>query len=753
MKAGGVSLLLCLAAAAGCSKRSSQPAVQEAASEYIDSRRCAGCHVEIAQSYRQTGMGRSFYRASEAGLNVEDFTRKNSFYHTPSDRHYEMVRRGSQFFLTRHQAGYGGKRTNSVEKEIHYVLGSGNHARSYLTRTPQNRLIELPVGWYAEDGGTWAMSPGYDRSDHLDFRRPVGYSCMFCHNGYPQVKPGQDAAGADAIYPDQLPEGIDCQRCHGPGRQHVEAAQSSQSPEKIRAAVINPARLTPERQLELCMQCHLETTTFPLPNAIQRFNRGTFSYRAGEPLSDYVLHFDHAKGTGREDKFEIAGSAYRLRQSACFQQSNGALRCTTCHDPHRVPRGEAAVQHYKTVCQSCHKNSHAPSPDCASCHMPKRRTEDVVHVAMTDHRIQRRPAAEALAPRNERHEIEGVSYRGEVTLYYPKELPSSPERDLYLAVAQVAQKSNMKAGIPQLEAALAKHKPASPEFYFELAQAYEKSDRRSEAIATYQHALERDPAFVPALRSLGAVLLQSGEASRAIQVLERVRTFAPGDAVARNELSKAYQQAGRLRDAITEAQEAVRLDPDLTGAHYALGNLFNQAGEPSQSEQAYREAIRIQPDFAEAHNDLANLLTTRQDFKQADYHFGVAIGLSPKQAAIRYNYGVSLGARGQFDEARQQFERAVALAPAMAEAHVSLGDLRGRRGDWQAAVRHYQSALQARADFGPALLGMGMAKGAMGDFEGARGFLSRAAASNFPGVREEATDLLGSLDQQLRRGR
>jgi predicted CXXCH cytochrome family protein len=748
MKAGGIALLFCIAAAGGCSRRQPPTGPAETASEYIDSRVCSGCHAEIAKSYRQTGMGRSFYRATPASLNVEDFGRSNTFEHKLSDRRYQMARRGDRFFLRRSQPGYSGKETNVVDKEIHYVLGSGNHARSYLSRTPENRLIELPVGWYAEKGGSWAMSPGYDRADHLDFRRPIGYSCMFCHNGYPQMQPGQDAAGADAIYPDELPEGIDCQRCHGPGKAHVEAVQSSQPKEKIRAAIVNPARLTPERQIEVCMQCHLETTTFPLPNAIQRFDRGTFSYRPGEPLSNYILQFDHARGTGHDGKFEIASSAYRLRQSACFLKSDGALRCTTCHDPHRVPRGAEAVQHYKAVCQSCHKSAHEPSPDCASCHMPKRRTEDVVHVAMTDHKIQRRPPAGALAPRAERHDIEGVSYQGEVTLYYPSSLPSSPERDLYLATAQVAQKSNLKAGIPQLEAALAKHKPANPEFYFELAQAYEKSGRRNDAIAAYQRAVQVDGRFVPALRSLGAVLLQSGRPAQAIEILERARTAAPRDAMARNELGKAYQQAGRLPEAIAELREAVRLDPDLTAAHYTLGTVFSQSGDAAQGEQAWREAIRIQPDFAEAHNDLANLLTGRQQFAEADYHFELAAKLSPGQAAIRYNYGVSLAVRGRFDEAQRQFARAVALAPAMAEAHVSLGDLRGRAGDWRGAIRHYENALQARADFGPALLGMGMARGAMGDFAGARSFLSRAAASPVPGVREEAADLLRSLDQQ-----
>ena len=49
----------------------------------------------------------------------------------------------------------------------------------------------------------------------------------------------------------------------------------------------------------------------------------------GRPLADYFMYFDHAKGSGHDDKFEIAGAPYRLRQSACFQRRQ--MTCLTCH--------------------------------------------------------------------------------------------------------------------------------------------------------------------------------------------------------------------------------------------------------------------------------------------------------------------------------------------------------------------------------------------------------------------------------------
>ena len=224
--------------------------------------------------------------------------------------------------------------------------------RSYLSRTSRNTLIELPLAWYAEKGGYWAMNPGYDRPDHRDLGRLIGYECMFCHNGYPQV-PAGNADGDPAF--SSVPEGIDCQRCHGPGAKHVRLARDRTARTgDVRAAIVNPARLTKERQMEVCMQCHLETTSFSLPHSLVRYERGPFSYRPGEPLADFMLHFDEAPGSGQDDRFEIAGAAYRLRRSECFQKSEGALQCTTCHNPHEVLRPEEAARHYTTVCRQCH---------------------------------------------------------------------------------------------------------------------------------------------------------------------------------------------------------------------------------------------------------------------------------------------------------------------------------------------------------------------------------------------------------------
>lgn len=675
-------VLLCPALAAPAAPGGGQTAV------------CASCHRDKWETYRRTGMGRSFYRPAPQNM-VEDFNSGNTYYHGPSESWFTMLQRGGEYFQRRHQLDSLGREVNVVEKRIDFVMGSGNHARAYLHRTPAGEIVELPLGWYAEKGGSYAMSPGYDRADHDGFRRRISYDCMFCHNAYPLIPAGHDQPLARPVYSDPLPEGIDCQRCHGSGARHMSLASSGAGRAQVRAAIVNPARLSPEHQMEICMVCHLEPTSFPLPNALLRYNRGPFFFRPGEPMGDYLLTFDHAPGTGRDDKFEIVNAAYRLRRSACFLRSGGKLLCTTCHNPHDIPRGAAAALHYDRACRQCHAatSAHNQQQDCAACHMPKRRTEDVVHSLATDHLIQRRrPAGDLLAERAERHETGALAYRGRVVLYYPGALPPIPENELYLAAAQVKQNSNLAAGVAQLATAIEKHRPQRAEFYLDLAEALERSGRLKEALPVYRAAASRNPKFAPALQRLGSALRRSGQNAESVAMLERAAALGPNDARTWHELGQSYRVLGRSGDARAAIGKAVERDPELPEAHNNLGVLWLAQGATARAEAAFREAVRIRPDYADARSNLANLLAGARRFVEAREHFEAALRRRPGDAATRYRYAMLLGRTGHYDSARRELEDVLRADPDFADAHLALGAALASSGDAAGAAAHLRQA-------------------------------------------------------------
>ena len=696
------------------------PAGVHSGNGYVDSKQCATCHGEIAASYARTGMAQSFYKPASANT-IEDYAGTPEYYHALSDSYYAMTIRNGQYFQRRWQVDGGGNQINVEELKIDYVMGSGNHARSYLHRTERGMLIELPLGWYPDHGGEWRMAPGSD-TPHPQTRRFISYKCMFCHNGYPNIPAANQEPGSDPVFSGELPLGIDCQRCHGPGSEHVRTSG--------RASMVNPAKLDRERRMEVCMQCHLETTSGRIPAVLQRFDRATFSYLPGQPLGDFAISFDHAPGTGHDGKFEAVSSVYRLRQSRCFRESAGKLECGTCHDPHRIPRGGEALREYSRACLGCHTAPHpariaATAADCITCHMPKRRVDDAPHVIMTDHLIQRRAPADALVEFAERPAEE---YHGEVVPYYPSPLPDTPRNALYRAVAQVGLANNLAAGLPDLARLVGEIKPPEAEFYMVLGDGWKGAGEPGKAAAAYRQALAREPASARALRALAQV-----DSAHAEQLLVRVVEVAPDDA-------ESWFRYGVLTSSAERIQKAIALDPWLPDQSRRLA-------EVTHEERALKDALRTDP-FDDAAWDLGGrIMAEKGDFAAAFFDFQRAIKLRPSSLYF-YDYALALVRADRFDDAQNEAAMAVRADAGLAEAHELLAGLYARKQQLPDAAREYAAVLALKPDLARVQLRLGMVLAAEGDKEGAAAHLREALAGGDAVVARQAAQALREMGIQ-----
>jgi hypothetical protein len=561
-----------LSAVAACRK-----VAPPAANAYADSRQCQSCHADVYRKYQSAGMAHSFGAASVDGIPDGAVT------HAASGRRYEV--RG----LVQRRA------EPAMELTATHVVGSGRHARTYLHRAANGEFTELPLTWYPQEK-RWELSPGFDQDTPPDFTRRIDGRCLFCHSAF----------GAQ-------PQAIDCQRCHGPGEAHV----------KRTGPIVNPAKLPPERQLDVCMQCHLETTSAELPSTIVRFDREMNSYRPGEPLTEYAVHFDKAIGS---DRFEIAGHAYRLRQSACFLKSEGRLTCTTCHDPHS---GIAKT----ATCVGCH----APheKPDCASCHMPKRRTEDAVHVTMTDHKIQRRPRAGQVS-----------RAAGEPIPYFPL---SPRDRDIYQGAALILGGWDRQRGIERLERYAdlpAKARSVLGEGYFAEGQ-FAKASKTLTSPYNLAQSLEREGRTDEARRllvglsspeaanALGHLSMKAGQSNEAVSHYRRSILARALNPEAYGGLALALAAAGQIPEALDAARQAVALDANDPRARYNLAKLLQETGAAEPALRAFRQAIRLQPGFVEAHLALGQALGDAGRLAAAVAEFREVLKLDPNHAEAR----------------------------------------------------------------------------------------------------------------------
>ncbi len=598
-----------------------QPTLALTRDGYIPDQKCAACHRDIYRSYSKVGMAKSFYKPSSNNI-IEDYV-NNKFYHEPSNRHYEMINDDGQFSMRRYQLDENGRHINEILQQIDWVIGSGAASRGYLYQTESGELFEIPIVWYTQEQ-SWGMAPGYDNEDHDGITRSITLSCMFCHNAYPDVPRGSDRYGQSHVFPKIMPQGIGCQRCHGPGGKHALLAEDfNVTDEEVFGAIVNPAKLSPELRDDVCYQCHLQPTS-KLTSFATRFGRDIYSYRPGQPLDEYLVHFDFDDGKNVKDRFQIDHHPYRLRQSRCYIQSDGQMSCLTCHDPHRkVPQADQAA-FYREKCFGCHElddcrldemASDRPgvaADDCVTCHMPQRRTQDVVHVVMTDHLIQKRPAANLTDTLLET----GTPQGAEAQLYWAdkNQQPDAIDR-VYLALSALGDGDMSQLKV--LEAAIEEAHPLSATPLMQLGAGLLEAHRFSEARNIFAEVLIRAPNSAAAIANSGVAMAGLRDDEAAAALLAQAIELSPNTADSHYNLAAALTRLDNAKDAETHYREAIWLRPIHKGAWFNLGNLLARQGRFAEAAVAFRSVLSIDPNSPAAYKNLGLALSYRDDWAGA----------------------------------------------------------------------------------------------------------------------------------------
>lgn len=619
---------------------------QGAATGYLPDSVCEECHKSHYGSYQKVGMSQSFGTPTTLKT-IENFSH-NHYYHKKSDRHYEMEKSDNDLLFRRYQLDHLGKRINTLEQKVDWVLGSGNRARSYLFQVPSGKLYQLPIGWYTQLA-RWGMSPGYDKKMHTGIRRRVRRECMFCHNAFPEVEKDSDIRGLPHLFPTQLPHGTGCQRCHGPGERHVRTTlKKAPTIEEIRSSIVNPGKLSKQKEMQVCFQCHM------LPavklTGIRRFGVADYSYRPGKPLNDYLLNVDiDTVDEKRSERFEINHHPYRLLQSQCFIKSAKTLNpmtCISCHNPHFKPEGRQRLEHFRDACLQCHtrhepktliqtlqktmqkddvhytmqqtvkgieaKRSENFNPDnCFACHMPQRRTQDVVKVTMTDHLISKNPGTKKyLLPLEENDPI-----ITNLELYDKANAPTGDEGEIYRVIALIRQKPTLSA-LDYLAKLLNRSPSKSAVPYSDLATGLIKTKRYEQAEKIIKKHLI--PAGYPdSHEQLALIYIATGQAEKAINLLNKTLETTPLHAASWYNLGLAYLKLDKTTDAIKVLNESVRLDPVQEKAWYYLGRSYLLQNQNKDAIAAFKKSLEIDPTYSKSYLEIVKALMTSKEIAEA----------------------------------------------------------------------------------------------------------------------------------------
>jgi hypothetical protein len=330
---------------------------------YVGDDKCLSCHAN-EQTYLHTAHHLTSSLPTAQSIEGSFAAGHNLLKTTNPDLSFKMESGADGFAET----AIIGTPPNAIAhtERIDFVVGSGRKGQTYLY-WKGDRLFELPVSYWTELN-SWVDSPGY-RDDSPNFERPVPPRCLECHSTYFASSTSQGSS--NAYKKSGFILGIACEKCHGPGKDHV-ARHASRQAAPAAEAIVNPAKLSRDRQIDTCAMCHAGIGVAPLAPA--------FSYVPGEPLQDYI-------DLGTPDpnaKIDVHGNQVMLLQrSRCFQ-SSPTMSCSTCHNVHLAQRDAAA---FSSHCLSCHKAESCGefkkmgasiAGNCIDCHMPRQESNLII---------------------------------------------------------------------------------------------------------------------------------------------------------------------------------------------------------------------------------------------------------------------------------------------------------------------------------------------------------------------------------------
>lgn len=604
---------------------------------YVGINTCRLCHQEIYNTFTETGMGKSFAGATRK-KSAGDFG-KSVIYDEFSDFYYKSFwgKNDSLYFLEFRLLG-----KDTVYKRVErcdYIIGSGHHTNSHMQNI-NGYFNQMPMTFYTQKK-EWHLPPGFENGVNTRFTRKIGLECMTCHNSLPDF-----VLGSENKY-ERVDEGINCERCHGPGSVHVQQRSTGSKIDTtnyIDYSIVNPSKLPIDLQFDVCQRCHLQG------NAVLKEGKSFYDFKPGMKLSDYISVF-LPKYANADDEFIMASHADRLKMSQCFIKSfdpkevknklkpyKDAMTCVTCHNPH-VSVKVTGSEVFNHACTNCHQKggksdllctekkvvaalkTSNPNPEiinCVSCHMPKSGSIDIPHVTVHDHFI-RKPVT-----RQEKEKIKTFLGLFAINDKTPDSLTKAKayiyqfekfeQKSYYLDSAAKYLSANNKNMIKNFDALV--------ELYF-MRNDHSKvislvtQSGKEELLKTRLTKVSYDNQHAWTCYRIGESYNYNNNPTDAIKFFEQANKLAPFVPDFTDKLATAYAVSGNNAMAHKYFDITLKENPKYVTALSNLGFLFLSERNEIMAEQFFNKALALDPDNEDALMNLAGLYNFRGNTKEA----------------------------------------------------------------------------------------------------------------------------------------
>jgi predicted CXXCH cytochrome family protein len=587
---------------------------------YVGEAACATCHAAIHSQWSHSRHSKMVQPATAASVQG-DFNRGVVKLRGEP---YMLRQRNGVFYIT--ESYLTGK---PVEHRVEYTLGN-RRIQLYLSTLADGRIIVLPPSWDI------VRKEWFHNLDIDDPEEEPGVliqiwnkSCYSCHVS--QQEKNFDLQ-KKAYRTTWLNFGTNCERCHGPGSEHVAHYSSAAPPTGPARDIVLQTRLDAARNTMVCAQCHSFRDIY-----VQGYAAGADYYNYFMPVLEYNLE-DAADPAywpdGRTRRF--SNDAFGLWQSECYLK--GGVTCVGCHvNAHEteIERNPQLRPDANALCTRCHEDigkaltahtHHAPASagsSCVECHMP--RTVYSIKAEIRDHSMS------IPVPENTlRHDIPNAcnlchkdqNARWALARMNEWYTPNSRQKLIRRADAFAAARKNNPDSIADLLAI--------------LAEPVEGPLTRANA-AGYLGRFASDPRVFPALssaltdaeplvRAIAAQRIAPAAAERPAAAAALARLLADPAATVRMSALVSLVGLGfhelpgkdgeRLKSARMLYDARAALSSDDAGQQLAAGKFYFLSADPDRAIAAFRASLKLDPAI-EAQYLLAGAYAEKSDLKEA----------------------------------------------------------------------------------------------------------------------------------------
>ncbi len=617
---------------------------------------CFGCHEEQYRGFKKHGMANALYKLTSDN-EIESFD-GTVVFDTTLGYYYRAYKEGGRYFQEEFRLDEAGEKTHSQIREMQIIMGSGISARSYFLLN-NGWFYELPISWYTQ-GEKWDFSPGY-RKGNKRFNRKIATRCVVCHDAYPDEVPFTDGKY------EHIPFGITCERCHGPGELHIDERLAVPEPDSIDLTIINPAHLSLARRLDVCQQCHMNSTV-----SLLREGRTAYDFRPSQDLGEYIALFSLDKPASNTS-IGLTSHVGRMKKSACYLESMNTprpLECATCHDPHSSFR-DSGPEYFNNTCLTCHSQEslelrlvssdnladHRPDANCIECHMPKADLARVAHSAFTDHWVR---------------VVKEEDFATPITTHDPTLLKPLFEADK-------TEEPNVYAGMA----------------YIVRGRQMRLVDFLQKGIDILEPLLEAGDGYDEAEMMLAIGYIQLGEPEKAVRWMESSVSKNPDIPERLNALAQVYESTDRDPSKIARLyQRALAIQPARADIRVNYGRFMDAGGDADGAKKQYRLAIEEEEWLETAYFNLATALMRSGDLEEAEENFDSAIGLNPLNPESWSNLGILFASQGRMEAAREAFVAGVGADPTSPVALSNLGTHHLAANETYDAIQYLERAVR-----------------------------------------------------------